>query len=334
MKNEDASEHWSRQSEKAAGYWQLKFLLFLFRIFPVIILRIIAFPVGFFYFIFSKKARIESKRFMQKTAQFIDDPKLAKKCRSVFAPLRHIISFSLTLIEKIQGWGGRFSFKNIHFQNDDIKDLINRLEEGKGAFLLFAHLGNCELLRGLLISNKTGVSRTIPVTAIMDTKVTAHFNNMLKELNPQSRMDIIGADEIGPETAVLLEDRLAGGGIVVIAGDRTSATGGKNLMIPFFGDEAPFPAGTFYLVSLMNYPVYFTFGLRGKCLSLIPEYNMHVHKSNITFDCTRKERMQRSVVLAENFVSLLESYCKKYPFQWYNFFNFWHKGEVNEQTAG
>jgi len=328
MNKENASEHWSHQSEKAAGYWQLKFLLFLFRIFPVFILRIIAFPVGFFYFIFSKKTRIESRRFLQRTAQFIEDPALAKKCRGVFAPLRHIISFSLSLIEKIQSWDGRFKFKNVHFQDDDINDLINLLEEGKGAFLVFSHLGNSELLRGVLNLDKTGVSRKISLTAIMDTKVTAHFNKMLKELNPQSGMDIIGADEIGPETAVLLEDRLASGGMAAIAGDRTSAAGGKNIMIPFFETEAPFPAGVFYLVSLMKYPVYFVFGLRRKCLSLIPQYNMHVHKSTVSFECSRKERMERSALLAGSYVSLLETYCKKYPFQWYNFFDFWHKGEA------
>jgi predicted LPLAT superfamily acyltransferase len=329
MKEEtqEASVHWSQQNERAAGYWQLKMILYLFKIFPIFLLRILAFPVGFFYFIFAKATRHASRRFLQRIAQFISDPKLAKECLCFFAPLKHIISFSLTLIEKVQSWGGRFSFKNIHFQDDDIKHLISELEEGKGAFLVFSHLGNCELLRGLLNFDKTGVSRKIPVTTIMDMKVSAHFTKMLKELNPQSSMDIIGADEIGPETAVLLENRLTSGGVVAIAGDRTSATGGKNLNIPFLGKEAPFPSGVFYMFSLLKYPVYFVFGLRRKCLALIPQYNMFVHKSSISFECSRKERIQKSSLLADFFVSLLENYCKKYPFQWYNFFDFWHGGE-------
>jgi predicted LPLAT superfamily acyltransferase len=53
-KDEENPIHWSRQKEQAS-YWHIKFLLILFKIFPVIILRIIAFPVGFFYFLFSKK---------------------------------------------------------------------------------------------------------------------------------------------------------------------------------------------------------------------------------------------------------------------------------------
>ena len=325
------SNHWSKQREKASG-WQLNFLLFLFKIFPVFILRIIAFPVGFFYFLFSRKARFESKRFLKRAAQFIEDPKLAEKCASPFAPLKHIISFSLTLIEKTQGWGGRFPLKNIHFNNDDIYNLIDELDNGKGAFLVFSHLGNSELLRSFLNSDKTGVSRKVPATAIMDVNVTAHFVKMLKKLNPQSSVDIICTDDIGPQTAILLEERLSSGGVVLIAGDRTSASGNANIMLPFFGKEAPFHSGVFYLLSLIKYPVYFVFGLRSGCLSLKSRYNMYVHKSDISFDCPRKERIQRSNDMALVFVSLLESYCKKFPFQWFNFFDFWQEGDTQGGT--
>jgi predicted LPLAT superfamily acyltransferase len=323
----EEKRHWSRLSEQAAGYWQLKFLLFLFFIFPVVILRVIAFPVGFFYFLFSKRGRTESRRYLQKIAPLVDNPATAKKCRSFFGPLRHIVSFSLALIEKLQSWGGKFPFKDIGFCDDDISELIRELENGKGVFLIFSHLGNTEMLRGLLNLGRTGVSRKIPVTAIMDVKVTAHFNRMLRELNPQSGMDIIGADEINPQTAILLEEKLQAGGMVVIAGDRTAADkDSKNFMLPFLGKDAPFSSGVFYMAALMNAPVFFVFGLRRKALSLKPQYDMHVHKSSLSFDCSRKERFERSGLLARSFAGFLESYCKEQPFQWYNFFDFWQEG--------
>ena len=326
--SEEISKHWSRQNEQAAGYWQLKFLLVLFRLLPVIFLRVIAFPVGFFYFLFSKRGRTESKRFLKTIAPLISDPKTVKKCRSRFGPLRHIVSFSLALVEKLQSWGGKFPFKDINFHDDDAGQLIRDLENGKGVFLIFSHLGNTEMLRGLLNLGRTGVSRKVPVTAVMDVKVTAHFNRMLRELNPQSGMDIIGADEIGPQTAILLEEKLGSGGMAVIAGDRTSADkDSKKFMLPFLGKEAPFSSGVFYMAALMNVPVYFVFGLRSRELSLKPEYDLHVHKSPLSFDCTRKERFERSGLLASSFASFLESYCKEQPFQWYNFFDFWQDGK-------
>jgi predicted LPLAT superfamily acyltransferase len=183
------------------------------------------------------------------------------------------------------------------------------------------------MLRGLLNLGRTGVSRKIPVTAIMDVKVTAHFNRMLRELNPQSGMDIIGADEINPQTAILLEEKLQAGEMVVIAGDRTSADkSSKNFTLPFLGKDAPFSSGVFYMAALMNAPVFFVFGLRRGALSLKPQYGFHVHKSSLSFDCSRKERFERSELLARSFAFLLEGYCKEQPFQWYNFFDFWQEG--------
>jgi len=327
---EDVPLHWSQHKEKAAGYWHLKLMLILFKLFPVIILRILAFPVGFFYFVFSKRARNESKRFLQKAAPFIEQLKIAKKCQSPFGPLRHIISFSLTLVEKIESWGGKFQFNKIHFQNDDIEGLINDLENGKGVFIITSHLGNIELLRGLASFNRTGVSRKIPITAVIDMKISENFSRMLKELNPQSSFDIISASEIGPHTAVILEEKLTEGGIVTIAGDRTSANSyasdsAKKLMISFLGESAPFSTGIFYMAVLMKAPVYFIFPIRRGDLSIKPEYDMHVHKSTLSFDCSKKERFDKSSLLAQSYAALLESYCKQNPFQWYNFYDFWLK---------
>ena len=335
MKKPDESTgsvHWSRQKEQAAGYWHFKLFLFLFRYFPIFLLRIFAFPVGFIYFLFSKRSRTESRRFLEKASLSVNNSEIAKKCRSPMAPLRHIVSFSLTLVEKVQSWGGKFPFKDIYFQNDDIKELVEGLENGKGALLICSHHGNAELLRGLASFNQTGVSRNIDVTSIVDLEVTAYFNRMIKELNPQSDLDIISAKQINPDTTILLLEKIAAGGLVVIAGDRTSAGDHfreteKNLLIPFLGEEALFSYGTFYLAALMKAPVYFVFAQRRRDLSLKPEYNMHVHKSTISFDCSRKERLVRSSELARSFAALLESYCKAKPFQWYNFYDFWAKGE-------
>jgi len=325
---EETPLHWSRHREKAAGYWHVKLLLVLFRLFPVIILRVLAFPVGFFYFLFSKKGRTESKRFLRKAAPFVTRHGIARKCRSPFGPLRHIISFSLTLVEKLESWGGKFQFKHIHFQNDDIDELVQELESGQGIFMITSHLGNIELLRGLASFNRTKVSRKTPITAVIDMKVSEKFTRMLKELNPQSSMDIINAGEIGPHTAALLEDKLASGEIVTIAGDRTAANAegrGKNLIIPFLGEDAPFSPGIFYLAALMRAPVYFVFALRRGDLSVLPEYDMYVHKSRLSLECSRKERFKQSSLLAQSFAALLESHCKETPFQWYNFYDFWSK---------
>jgi predicted LPLAT superfamily acyltransferase len=322
---EDAA-HWSKQKEAAAGYWHVKLILIMFRFFPVIILRLVAFPVGFFYFLLSKRAREKSGQYLDRVAASLK----AGAGRSGFraSRLSHILAFALSLVEKVESWGGKVSFRRIRFQDDDIGELIERLEGGKGAFLISSHLGNMEFIRGLAGLNRTGVSREIPVNAIVDFSVTAHFNRMLTELNPQSMTHLISAKETGPETVILLQERLAAGELVVIAGDRTSGSeSSRSLPLPFFGEEAAFPYGPFFLASLLGVPVYFVFALRQKDISLFSPYVMHIHKSGVSFDCPRREREERIKELARRFVHRLEQYCKEHPCQWYNFYDFWGRNK-------
>jgi predicted LPLAT superfamily acyltransferase len=319
--------HWSTQKEKAAGYWLLAFTLFIFKLLPTIILRLLCFPVGFCYFIFSRKTREHSRFYFRRLSSVIGNGKK-------FSVLKHIIAFSLSLVEKIEAWSGKVSFSRIHFQDDDIQELVQMLEKGQGAFLISSHLGNMEFIRGLAGFNRTGVSREIPVNAIVDFTVTAHFNRMLRKLNPHSVTQIISARELGPQTVILLQEKIAAGELVVIAGDRTSAdAGSRYLSFPFLGGDAPFPYGPFFLAALSEAPVYAVFAMRQRDLSLASHYALHIHHSPVSFNCPRAIRENRIAELGNWYVSLLERYCKEYPHQWYNFYDFFKPAVKDEEEA-
>jgi predicted LPLAT superfamily acyltransferase len=311
--------HWTTHKEITSGYWVLAFTLFIFKLLPVIILRLLCFPVGFFYFIFSKRARDYSRLYLSRLSSFIDNGKK-------FSILRHFIAFSLSLVEKLEAWRGKVSFKRIHFQDDDIKELAQKLEEGQGVFLISSHVGNMEFIRGLAGFNRTGISRDVPVTAIVDFTVTAHFNRMLVKLNPKSVTQIISARDLGPQTVILIQEKIAAGEMVVMAGDRTSANAdSRYLSFPFLGSNALFPYGPFLLAALSQAPVYNVFAIRQKDVSLSSHYDLRIHKSHVSFDCPRGERDNRITELANWYVSQLERYCKEHPYQWYNFYDFWHE---------
>jgi predicted LPLAT superfamily acyltransferase len=313
--------HWSKKKEKASRYGPIKLLLIIFKFFPPIVLRLLAFPVGFFYFVFSSSARKDAARFLQRA--------LPKGSYGPFgSPLKNIVSFSLALVEKMEAWGGKYPFKKLHFMNDGIKELIDNLEKKKGAVLICSHLGNAELLRGLANFNLTGVSGNVRVTSLVNVSVTENFNRMLEELNPDSKLRLVSVNEITPYTVIGLQEKLALGELVVIAGDRTSAASPDAVfMLPFLGEDAPFPRGVFILSSLLDAPVYTVFALRQGALSIKGEYGFYVHKNDIDFNCSRQERKARIHKLAFLFAERLEYYCKKYPHQWYNFYDFWSKGK-------
>jgi predicted LPLAT superfamily acyltransferase len=321
----EKSNHWSEYREEA-GYWYVRLLFLMFRVLPVFFLRLWAFPVSFFYYLFSKRAREESRRFLEKLGAALKKGEGGKS--PSLRPLGHIFAFSLAVVEKIEAWGGKVSFGRIHFQEDDIGNLVGDLEQGRGALLICSHLGNSELLRALADYDRTGVSRSIPVTSVVDFSVSALFNRMLREFNPQSMARIISAKDFGPDTVVLLLDRMKAGELVVIAGDRTSAnTRNKTIPLAFLGEEAPFPYGPFLLAALLNAPTYFVFALRRGDLSLSAQYDMYVRKSPLAFDCPRRERENRIRELARLFAEQLECLCKQHPYQWYNFYNFWGPAE-------
>lgn len=316
--------HWAEEKEQVRSSFPIKLLIALVGYIPVWMVNFLVFPVSFFYYIFSARARHETRLYQKQLISYTHGEKIKFP-----HPLRQIISFSLCVLEKIEGWSGKFELNRIDFQNDSIDELRRQLSEGKGALLIGSHLGNIEMLRSLASFNRTGVDRPVPVTAIMAVKATEKFNKTLAEMNPGSALNIISPDSIGPDTICQLSECIEKGGLVVIAADRTSANA-RNRYISeiFLGKEAPFPYGTFLIAALLNVPTYFVFALRKRNVMLYPKYNMYVRKSDISFSCTRSERENRIKTMCAEFCRELESLCREYPFQWYNFYNFWLMPDV------
>ncbi|MBQ7158926.1 MAG: hypothetical protein IJS09_05835 [Treponema sp.] len=315
------SQRWY-EVEEAHNSVGLAVTFALLKILPAVVLRIIAFPVGFFYWLFGKKARAFSTMYLQQLNSFLTAQESEKKIK--ISTLKHFLSFAIALTEKIEVWAGKFSFKQIHFQNDDIEDLVHNLENGKGVMLFVSHLGNSELLRGLANAHETGVKREFIVNSILDVQVTAGFNALLKKVNADATMHIFNASEIGPDTMILLQQKAEAGEMIVIAGDRTSAsTQNRFVTQDFLGKPAQFAYGSYMLAALLNIPTYFVFGVRQKDVSISPLYNFHVRKSPVNFDCPRKERDERIRQTVAAYAQTLEKLCIAYPYQWYNFFNFW-----------
>jgi len=323
-------EHWSQKKEKASSVRPVKFTIMLVKIFPHWLLALIAFIVGFFYFIFSSGARRDAKKFQLAVIDFCKKNNIPCPVKKVNT-YRQILSFAICLIEKIEGWCGKSDLSHVVFHEDDVVELKQSLAHGKGAMLIGSHLGNMELFRSLAMEGQTGVGKMVGVTAIMDMKVTSSFNQAMSELNSKTYMDVVSSDSIGVDTVEVLQKRLEDGGLVVIAGDRTSANSPqRNIRLPFLGKEAEFPFGSFFLASILEAPVYFVFALRVKDITLKSRYDMYVKKSTVDFNCSRKEKKLRIEKLCSEFKCELEKYSCRHPYQWYNFFDFWRKSDEED----
>lgn len=316
---EEENLHWADEKEVISSNKPLLFLLRLFKIFPTRIVLLLIYPVGFFFFAFSKRARQESLNFQKVLFEYTDG-KIPKK----ISAYRQIVSFSLCVLEKMEGWLGKFEYNNLILHDDDLPELKNQLENGEGAVIICSHLGNIELLRSLSSFGEHGVSREITVTTIMELKSTEQFNKTLQGINPNVAFNVIDPTDIGPDTICKLQEKIEKGGLVVIAGDRTSAhTRDRFLREKFLGRDADFPYGVFLIAFLLKFPVYYCFGLRTKSATVNPKYNMFVERSKVDLNCARGKREESIKALCHEFVEKLEKYTLQFPDQWYNFYNFW-----------
>lgn len=320
--------YWADEKEAIKTNKPLKLLLTLFKIFPKPIIRLITYPVAFFFLRHNERIGPESLVY-QKNLQEFTNGQSPKK----ISPYRQVLSFSLCIVEKMEGWLGKTKFSSISYEDDDVGQLLDQLKQGQGAFLITSHLGNMELMRSLSDYNRQLVGRDVPVIVVMEVNPQEQFFNTLKEVNPKFSLNIINSREIGPDTICTLEEEIEKGSLVIIAGDRTSAHArDKFITHHFFGKPAPFPYGTFLVPFLIKCPVYYMFGFRKKTTIWNPQYKIYIEKSKINFECSRAEREENIKKCCAEFAGKMEKFCKMYPYQWYNFYNFWNFDTKNPKS--
>jgi predicted LPLAT superfamily acyltransferase len=167
----------------------------------------------------------------------------------------------------------------------------------------------------------------LKVNAIVYTAHAQRFLGVLKRANPAVAENVVEVDELGPETAIALRDKVDRGEILVIAGDRTPPSGnGRVVTADFFGAPANFPEGPFVLAHILECPVYLLVCLREAghyrvYLELLAE-RVHLPRGN------RHAALQSHV---QDFARRLERHCLRAPLQWFNFYDFWRSATNNDE---
>jgi predicted LPLAT superfamily acyltransferase len=145
----------------------------------------------------------------------------------------------------------------------------------------------------------------------------------MKAVNPDSSLNIIQVNEIGPVTAIILDQKIEAGEWVVIVGDRTSTSVEEKVVwADFLGKPAPFPQGPFLLASLLKAPVYLLFGLRDDSNKKV-HFDLYFERLSEQLLLPRGQRQEALQQVVSQYATRLQFYTLKAPLQWYNFFNFW-----------
>lgn len=301
-----------RQIEEVGSAHAMMMLAMMVRILPHPVLVLIAFPVSFFYYMFSRNARVVMKDYCRRISPIVGYR---------VGVWRIFLSFSITLIEKCESWIGKIDCRRLKTVGDI--DLMNSyLKKGQGVLLIVSHIGSSEELRALSDQlNREYLGSQVPVLSLVDFSITDRFNHMLKKLNADSMMDILSIRDISVDSIERIQGVLDRGGIVVIAGDRSSD---RNVVVDFLGAPACFPFGAFYLPLLLGVPSFFATCVRTKDIEFTKRYTVHIRTNMLDYEGIG--RSQREAVVrssCQRYVEFIESILKKNPCQWFNFYDFW-----------
>lgn len=305
--------HWSKLKEKAAGKYRLLFLLKIYQHCGKRVLRFHLAIIVLTVLIFSKPTRTSSRQYLNRIYKL---KKPAFKKPNFISSYKQLFCFADSLADRVASWLGNINLDSIHIHTKPVFNrFVSEIKQGQGAFFICSHLGNMEILRAI------GSFKEAKINAVVQIAHTSTFNNFLKKLHPKVSTNLISATDIGIDTIINLKEKLQQGELVVIAADRTAAKNpDKNLMANFLGEPVAFPKGIFVMASLMECPIYFSFCLKDDH----GNYNLYFYQTEIKFSqTTRKYREENIQKLAEEYASHLETLCLAYPYQWFNFFDFW-----------
>ena len=302
------SGHWAGFNEVSfvAG---MRLLFWACRVFGRWPFRVVLYPVLAWYVLTQPRARRVSRAYLLRV----------RACggaadASLPGVLRHFGAFAETLLDKMLLWGGLFDTSTVSLHGAALDDVNRCLDEGRGALLVCAHLGNLELCR-VLSRRRAGLKLTV----LVHTRHAQAFNRMLARLNPDSQLNLLQVTEMTPATAMLLAEKVAQGEFVVIAGDRIPVSPQPRVAIaPFLGALAAFPIGPYVLASVLQCPVYLLFSMR-----IGQRSEVHFEPFRESLHLPRKAREAMLAELAAAYAARLQHHCLRAPGEWFNFYDFW-----------
>ncbi|MDH3359423.1 MAG: lysophospholipid acyltransferase family protein [Desulfobulbaceae bacterium] len=228
-----------------------------------------------------------------------------------FDTLRNIISFGQVLVDR--GWLG-MKAGSLEGEFDGYDRLLDLIKQGKGVVLLTAHVGNWQ---SALAKLDNLPARVHALMKYDQAAVAKHYFD-LDERRSGPPFEIINID--GPFGGMIeATAALQRGEVVTIMGDRL--TKGSSVTVDFLGSPMRFPDTAYALASMVDAPV---------VVVLAAKTGRKTYKLRIwdVFTPGFEDRSKRGEMLtahAKKFAEILEKYLRQYPYQWYNFFDFWRQ---------
>ena len=212
--------------------------------------------------------------------------------------------FSEVVIDKFAMYAGK------HFRVDvEGKDVFDRLETAEPGFMqLSSHIGNFEMAGYSLRTRQKQMNALV----FGGEKATVMAERSKLLACGHIRMIPVKGDM---SHLFEINNALANNEIVSMPADRVFGSP-RTISLKFLGKEAKFPVGPFQTATMRELDVVAINVMK----TSVKGYMAYVMPLAYDKTAPRKEQIRQ---LAESYVAELESMVRRYPTQWYNYFEFW-----------
>lgn len=294
------STGWLSQRERGS-----RFLLLLFtgsvRLLGRTIGRLLLYPIVFYFVLLAATPRRASAVYLEQV--------LGRPAR--FADIfRHFYCFASVALDRVFLLTGRYRQLDVSVHNPEA--LLKYMDQGQPCILLGGHFGSFEVMRVL------GGDRGLAISILMYEENATKIRDVINLLNPELAQRVIPIGEA--QTLIKVQEAADRGDLIGILGDRVRA-GDKQVRCQFLGREASFPAGPLMLAGVLKLPVVFG-------AAIFHGGNRYEIFFEPLFEQLHLPRERRQEALQEHvqaYVSRLEHYCRKSPYNWFNFYNVWER---------
>jgi predicted LPLAT superfamily acyltransferase len=193
------------------------------------------------------------------------------------------------------------------FQFEGEENLRAMVSQKKGGLLLSAHIGNWEIAGYLL--KRLGTDMHIVMYDGEQQQIKDYLESITEK---HSARIILIKNDLSHIYAI--QEALDKNAFVCMHADRF-LEGNKTFTTGLLNKPARFPAGPFLLARTFLSPVSFVFAMKDRL------YDYHFYASQAKLYGSSKE-LSASAML-EDYCKSMESMIRKYPLQWYNYYDFW-----------
>jgi predicted LPLAT superfamily acyltransferase len=282
---------------------------------PRPLLRGLLYPIAFYFYCTSAATRAHSRRFLARALGRRPTPQDS---------FRQLLAFATTLLDRARVLGGARSGIEVLLHGEQ---QVFELLATRGCVLVTAHVGAFDVMRA------SARGDAVDVRIVMDRDQGARVGALLERLDPTLAARIIhapsGGSASGPALALAVKQAVDARALVGIMADR-ALPGSRHLTLPVLDAPVALPLAPYLLATVLRVPVLVGFSvLEGDNRYRVSFVRLDEDGELPPLPAGRDARVAE---LARRFAAQLTDVARRYPYNWFNFHDYF--GDLLPHDSG